>query len=94
MDEMEKNVVTEDEPSVKPENKTNTKKEIIGWVLTIASAILIFLIALIFVQPGVVSGESMEPNYYNGDRFFMVREWIDDDYDYNSNKEDDFELSI
>ena len=82
MDEMEKNVVTEDETSVKPENKTNTKKEIIGWVLTIASAVLIFLIALIFVQPGVVSGESMEPNYYNGDRFFMVREWIDDDYDY------------
>lgn len=82
MDEMEKNVVTEEETSVKPENKTNTKKEIIGWVLTIASAILIFLIALIFVQPGVVSGESMEPNYYNGDRFFMVREWIDDDYDY------------
>lgn len=82
MDEMEKNVVTEEETSVKPENKTNTKKEVIGWVLTIASAILIFLIALIFVQPGVVSGESMEPNYYNGDRFFMVREWIDDDYDY------------
>ena len=86
MNDMEKEIVEETEiKEVSANNNTNkndTKKEIIGWVLTIGSAVLIFLIALIFVQPGVVNGSSMEPNYYNGDRFFMVRDWIDDDYDY------------
>ena len=86
MNDMEKDIVEETETNeVSANNTTNkndTKKEVIGWVLTIGCAVLIFLIALIFVQPGVVSGASMEPNYYNGDRFFMVRDWIDDDYDY------------
>ena len=86
MNDMEKDIVEETEikdiPANNTTNKNDTKKEIIGWVLTIGSAVLIFLIALIFVQPGVVNGSSMEPNYYNGDRFFMVRDWIDDDYDY------------
>lgn len=69
-------------------NKTSKKmindktRQIISWVLTVACAVAVFCVLMLFVRPGVVNGESMEPNYYNGDRFFMIREWIDDDYDY------------
>jgi signal peptidase I len=71
---------SENKPGKEPIN--NKTKQIISWILTIACALAVFGVLMIFVRPGVVNGESMEPNYYNGDRFFMIREWIDDDYDY------------
>ena len=65
-----------------PAKAVNKKKELIGWILTIVAAFAVFGILMIFVQPGVVDGSSMEPNYYEGDRFFVIRDWIDDDYNY------------
>jgi signal peptidase I len=62
--------------------KTNKKKEFISWVITIAAALLVFCIIMIFMQPGVVSGPSMEPNYFDGDRFFIIRDWCVGNYKY------------
>lgn len=62
--------------------KTNKRKELISWIITIAAAFLVFGILMVFFQPGVVSGPSMEPNYYNGDRFFIIRDWCAGEYEY------------
>jgi signal peptidase I len=57
-------------------------KSIISWAATILLAFLVFGIATIFVRPGVVNGRSMESNFYHGDRFFMVKDWLIDEYNY------------
>ena len=61
---------------------SNRKKEFISWVWTIVAAAAVFAILLIFAAPGVVSGSSMEPTYYSGDRFLLIRDWLIDDYEY------------
>ena len=64
------------------ETKINKKKEILGWVFTILAAVAVFAVFMIFFQPGIVSGSSMEPNYFGGDRFFITRDWCCGDYEY------------
>ncbi len=58
-------------------------KSIISWVATIMAAVVLFAVISIFVRPGVVNGQSMEPNFYHGDRFFMVKDWMIEEYNYN-----------
>lgn len=57
-------------------------KSVMSWVLTVTAAVVLFLIISIFVRPGIVDGQSMEPNYYDGDRFLMVKDWLVDSYEY------------
>lgn len=76
------NTETEEELVSLTNSYTNKRKEFIGWVLTVVSAVLVFVIISIFLRPGVVVGPSMEPNYYDGDRFFMVRDWLISEYEY------------
>jgi signal peptidase I len=64
------------------ESKQARKKEFISWVLTFTSAIVVFAILFVFFAPGVVSGSSMQPNYWEDDRFIMVRDWVLSDYEY------------
>lgn len=64
-------------------DKTVTKlRSVIGWFVTILAAVILFAIISIFVRPGVVNGHSMEPNFYHGDRFFMVKDWMIEEYNY------------
>ena len=58
------------------------KREILGWVFTFLAAITVFAVFLMFFRPGMVSGTSMEPNYFGGDRFFITRDWCCGDYRY------------
>lgn len=61
----------------------NRRREVRSWILTVAAAAVLFGILLIFIAPGVVSGSSMEPNYYSGDRFILIRDWVvGGEYDY------------
>lgn len=76
IEDVESDVVNLNESCIKK------RKEFIGWVLTVVSAILVFVIMSIFLRPGVVVGGSMEPNYFEGDRFFMVRDWLVSEYNY------------
>lgn len=64
------------------EQKKSKKKEILSWVYTILAAVAVFMIFMIFFQPGIVSGPSMAPNYNDGDRFFITRDWCCGDYNY------------
>ena len=57
-------------------------KECTDIVKTMIVAFVFVLIMLIFLQPAVVYGESMEPNYKHGDRFFIVRDWLIKEYEY------------
>ena len=63
-------------------NLRQYKKEAWSWFMTFAAAAALFAILFIFMAPGVVSGSSMNPNYYDGDRFLLIRDWLITDYDY------------
>ena len=57
-------------------------KTVMSWVWPIIAAIILFAVVSIFFQPSVVSGSSMEPNYYSGDRFFILKDRFVDEYHY------------
>jgi len=64
-------VIIEQEVNETEEKKTNIKKEIIDWVVSIAVAVVIALVIRTFVFTMVrVDGESMDPTLAHGDTLF------------------------
>ena len=61
---------------------TQKFKSILSTVATLLISVVIVAILFLFVYPGIVSGPSMLPNYHNGDRFFVVKDWCVTEYDY------------
>ena len=67
-------------------NKNDRREERVKTVLCyvkmfIISVIITFSLFL-FVTPGIVSGTSMQPNFFAGDRFFIVKDWLIEEYEY------------
>ena len=63
--------------NVKPDIKTKLITIIKEYGFPILWGVLIFLFISIFVRTSVVIGNSMYPTYYDGDRFFIVRDtWV------------------
>lgn len=52
------------------------------FIVAAGAAIVVFLIMSIFIMPSVVVGESMYPTYENGDRFFVIKDWLVSEYEY------------
>ena len=74
---------------------SNRRREVRSWIFTALAAAALFGFLMIFVAPGVVSGASMEPNYYSGDRFILIRDWVlGSEYDYGEIVCTDYEGSI
>lgn len=68
-------------------NIENTKKVKKGdaftdFIVSAGAAILVFLLMSIFIMPSVVVGDSMYPTYENGDRFFVIKDWLVGEYEY------------
>lgn len=60
--------------------KKNVRKEILSWIRTIGTTIIISAIVLIFVAQFVdINGRSMEPTYCDGDRVLIYK--LDKNYE-------------
>lgn len=63
--------------------KKITKKDgFMDFIVAAGAAVIVFMIMTLFVTPSVVVGESMYPTYDDGDRFFVVRDWLVSEYEY------------
>lgn len=60
--------------------RKNIKKELLGWIRTIGTTVIISAVVLIFVAQFVnINGRSMEPTYHDGDRVLIYK--LDKNYE-------------
>ena len=68
--------------SIEAPKKITKKDGFMDFIVSVGAAVIVFMIMTLFVTPSVVVGESMYPTYDDGDRFFVVRDWLVSEYEY------------
>ena len=64
----------EQQPAAEEQKKTNVKKEIISWILTLGAAVIAALLIRTFIfEPVRVDGESMCDTLQNGEIMFVTK---------------------